>query len=114
MMYERIQWAQPRCNSTVLNGDVWFAEPYPGPTAVVPRRYQIWIQRERAIYEGGRTARVTVGQAAAEPAIPFMKSRRRITSPKGSGVRRLLLKGTRLQQGFTTGGMGSDRHFAWQ
>ena len=43
-----------------------------------------------------------------------MKSRRRIASPKGSGVRRLLLTGTRLQQGFTTGGMGSDHHFAWQ
>src|SRR6516225_10711136 len=43
-----------------------------------------------------------------------MKSRRRITSPKGSGVRLLLLTETRLQQGFTTGGTGSDRYFAWR
>ena len=35
-------------------------------------------------------ARAASGQAAAEPAITFMKSRRRITSPKGSGARRLL------------------------
>src|SRR5215831_5824302 len=55
MMYERIEWAQPHCYSKVLNGNVWFAEPYLCQAAVVPRRSQIWIERERAIYEGGRT-----------------------------------------------------------
>src|SRR3974390_1283183 len=39
-----------------------------------------------------------------------MKSRRRIAFTKaGTTPNR-----TRLQQGFPTGGMGSDRHFAWQ
>src|SRR6516162_6792422 len=32
------------------------------------------------------------GHATADPAIPVMKSRRRISSPKGSGVRRLSLE----------------------
>src|SRR5262249_2859540 len=30
--------------------------------------------------------------------------------PQGLGLRRPSLSGARLQQGFTTGGMGSDRH----
>jgi hypothetical protein len=39
-----------------------------------------------------------------------MKSRRRIAFTKaGTTPNR-----TRLQQGFPIGGMGSDRHFAWQ
>src|SRR5262249_26018193 len=55
-------------------------------------------------------ARTASGQAAADPAITLMKSRRRIAFTKaGTTPNR-----TRLQQGFPTGGMGSDRHFAWQ
>src|ERR1700751_2917997 len=38
-------------------------------------------------------ARAATGHAVAEPTIPLMKSRRRIASPEGSGVRRLLLTG---------------------
>jgi hypothetical protein len=40
--------------------------------------------------------------------------RRRIASPKGSGVRRPSFTGTQLQQGFTTDEMGSDDQFALQ
>jgi hypothetical protein len=58
----------------------------------------------------GCCARATSGHAVVEPAIPFMKSRRRIAFPKaGTSLIR-----TRLQQGFAERGMGSDRHFAWQ
>jgi hypothetical protein len=39
-----------------------------------------------------------------------MKSRRRIAFTKAGTTP----NGTRLQQGFTIGGMGSERHFAWQ
>ena len=42
----------------------------------------------------------------AEQATTLMKSRRHVASPKGSGVRRLLLTAMRLQQGFVTDGMG--------
>ena len=55
-------------------------------------------------------ARAVSGHAAADPTITLMKSRRRIAFTKaGTTPNR-----TRLQQGFTTGGMGSDHHFAWQ
>jgi hypothetical protein len=58
----------------------------------------------------GCCARVISGHEAADPAITFMKSRRRIAFTKaGTTPNR-----TRLQQGFPIGGMGSDRHFAWQ
>ena len=40
-----------------------------------------------------------------------MKSRRRIACPKGPG---LCDAPKRLQQGFSTGEMGSERRFAWQ
>ena len=43
-----------------------------------------------------------------------MKSRRRIAFAQGLGLRRLRLTMMQLQQGFATGGMGSDHHFAWQ
>src|SRR5262249_5192812 len=59
-------------------------------------------------------ARATSGQAVAEPTIPLMKSRRRIAFAQGLGLRRLRLTMMQLQQGFATGGMGSDYHFAWQ
>jgi hypothetical protein len=51
------------------------------------------------------------GQAAAELATTLMKSRRRIASPKGSRGASTIAHGTRLQQGFATGGMGSDPSF---
>jgi hypothetical protein len=51
------------------------------------------------------------GQAAAELATTLMKSRRRIASPKGSRSASTIAYGTRLQQGFATGGMGSDPSF---
>src|SRR5262249_24760450 len=55
-------------------------------------------------------ARALSGQTVAVPAIPLMKSRRRIAFTKaGTTPNR-----TRLQQGFATGGMGSDHHFARQ
>src|SRR6516164_2857625 len=54
-------------------------------------------------------ARAASGQATADPTIPLMKSRRRIACP---GLRTTPTMG--LQQEFATGGMGSDRHFAWQ
>jgi hypothetical protein len=58
----------------------------------------------------GCCALAVSGQAAADPAITLMKSRRRIALPEaGTTPNR-----TRLQQGFPTGGMGSDPHFAWQ
>src|SRR6516225_9922202 len=46
------------------------------------------------------------GQAAGDPTITLMKSRRRIAFTKA----RTTPNRTRLQQGFTPGGMGSDRH----
>src|SRR5215468_3073096 len=45
-----------------------------------------------------------------DPAIALMKSRRRIAFPEAQDH----ANNDRLQQGFTIGGMGSDRHFAWQ
>src|SRR6516225_7753302 len=59
----------------------------------------------------GCCARAKSGQATAEPTIPVTKSRRRIAYPKAQDHADFQ-KG--LQQGFTTGGIGSDRHFAWQ
>src|SRR6516225_6033877 len=56
----------------------------------------------------GCCARAKSGQATAEPAIPLMKSRRRIACPKAQDHADFQ-KG--LQQGFTTGGIGSDRQF---
>src|SRR6516225_3337087 len=56
------------------------------------------------------TARATSGHVAVAPPSTVMKSRRRIAFTKaGTTPNR-----TRLQQGFPTGGMGSDRNFAWQ
>jgi hypothetical protein len=55
-------------------------------------------------------ARVVSGHEAADPAITVMKSRRRIAFTKAGTTPNM----TRLQQGFATGGMGSDRHFARQ
>jgi hypothetical protein len=55
-------------------------------------------------------ARAASGQTAADQAITLMKSRRRIAFTKAGTTP----SGMRLQQGFPTGGMGSDRHFAWQ
>ena len=51
------------------------------------------------------------GQATADPAIPLMKSRRRIAFPKAL-LRRRWFATRRLQQGFTTGGMGFSAQFA--
>jgi hypothetical protein len=52
-------------------------------------------------------ARADRPRRRANLAIVLMKSRRRIAfPPDGSGVRRLSLTGTRLQQGFATGEMG--------
>src|SRR5215831_7474964 len=56
----------------------------------------------------GCCARATSGHVAVAPPSTVMNSRRRIALPKaGTTPNR-----TRLQQGFMTGGMGSDRHFA--
>jgi len=52
------------------------------------------------------------GYAAA--VIPSIKVRRRIAATKAQSLCGLCFGMTQLQQGFTTGGMGSDRHFAWQ
>jgi hypothetical protein len=54
--------------------------------------------------------RAASGHAAADTAITLMKSRRRIAFPKAGTTP---IK-TRLQQGFATGEMGFDCHFAWQ
>jgi hypothetical protein len=43
-----------------------------------------------------------------------MKVRRRIAAPKAQGLCGPCYGLTQLQQGFTTGGMGSNRHFAQQ
>jgi hypothetical protein len=51
----------------------------------------------------GCCARAASGQAAAEPTIPLMQSRRRIAFPKAGTTPTI----KELQQGFTTGGMGS-------
>ena len=58
-------------------------------------------------------ARAASGHTTADPAITLMKSRRRIAAPKAQGLCGLCF-GMRLQQGFTTGGMGCARHLAWQ
>src|SRR5215472_5005151 len=57
-MYKGVEWAQPRCNSEVLDGTVWFAEPYPRPTAVRPCRCQIRIEHKRTIDGGDSTFEV--------------------------------------------------------
>src|SRR6516165_7064296 len=58
----------------------------------------------------GCCARASSGHEVADPAITLMKSRRRIAFTKaGTTPNR-----TRLQQGFTTGGMGSEHHFVRQ
>src|SRR5215467_12830371 len=54
------------------------------------------------------------GHEAADPAINLMKSRRRIAAPKAQSLCGLCFGTTQLQQGFPPGGMGFDRHFAWQ
>jgi hypothetical protein len=59
-------------------------------------------------------ARAASGQAAADPVITLMKSRRRIAAPKAQSLCGLCFGTTQLQQGFMTGGIGSDRHVAWQ
>jgi hypothetical protein len=60
------------------------------------------------------SARATSGHATPKAAIPSMKARRRIAAPKAQGLCGSRYGLTRLQQGFATGGMGSDRHFAQQ
>jgi hypothetical protein len=55
-----------------------------------------------------------IGHAAAAPPIALMKLRRRIAAPEAQGLCGLRYGMTQLQQGFTTGGMGSDSYFAWQ
>jgi hypothetical protein len=55
-------------------------------------------------------ARAASSQAAADPAITVMKSRRRIALPKAGTTPTW----TQLQQGFAAAGMGSARYFAWQ
>ena len=59
-------------------------------------------------------ARAASGQAMADPAITLMRSRRRIAPAKGLRSAPTIAYGMRLHQGFAIGGMGSDRHFAWQ
>jgi hypothetical protein len=59
-------------------------------------------------------ARTTSGQAAADPAITLMKSRRRIARSQGLGLRQPSLSGTRLQQGFAISEMGFSDQFAQQ
>jgi hypothetical protein len=54
------------------------------------------------------------GHETADPAINLMKSRRRIAAPKAQSLCGLCFGTTQLQQGFPPGGMGFDRHFAWQ
>jgi hypothetical protein len=54
------------------------------------------------------------GQVAADTAITLIKSRRRIASPQQLRSAPTIAYRMQLQQGFTIGGMGSDRHFAWQ
>lgn len=56
-----------------------------------------------AVSRSPRCASTPSGHTIAEPAIPLVRSRRRIASPKGSGLRRLAMQ---LQQSFATGGMG--------
>src|SRR6516162_5250552 len=66
----------------------------------------LWPKKPMVGSFAGCCARAASGQAAADPAIALMKSRRRIALPEaGTTPRR-----KRLQQGFTTGGMGSDGH----
>jgi hypothetical protein len=56
-------------------------------------------------------ARAANGDAAAKTVIPPMKAHRRIAAPEAQGYAPLCF-GVRLQQGFRTGGMGSQTHFA--
>jgi hypothetical protein len=58
----------------------------------------------------GCCARAASDHATDELAAALIKSRRRIAFTKAGTT----LNSTRLQQGFPTGGMGADRHFAWQ
>src|SRR6516165_2842844 len=75
------------------------------------RGYQVKIKvLQHAAFALGCCARAANGQILAEPATTLMKSRRRIAFTKAGTTP----NGTRLQQGFPTGGMGSDRQFAWQ
>src|SRR5262249_1648780 len=59
-------------------------------------------------------ARAACGHATPKAVIPSMKARRRIAAPKAQGLCGPCYGVSQLQQGFTTGGMGSDRHFAQQ
>src|SRR5262249_44416657 len=59
-------------------------------------------------------ARAASGHATPKAAIPSMKVRRRIAAPKAQGLCGPCYGLTQLQQGFTTGGMGSNSHFAQQ
>src|SRR5262249_41692888 len=62
----------------------------------------------------GCCARAASDQAMADPAIPLMRSRRRIAFLQGPGLRRLSLTRTRLQQGFATDEMWFRGQFAQQ
>ena len=69
------------------------------------------ITEKKALAVTGCCALTANGQAVAEATIPLMKSRRHIAFPEAWDHAKLH---RRLQQEFATGGMGSDRHFAWQ
>ena len=75
------------------------------PGLIALREYQAsWLMHDIAAGGVLATMLVPVGIAYAVALPP----------PRAQECADFCLQGTRLQQGFTTGGMGSDRHFAWQ
>src|SRR5499427_9006707 len=94
---------QPNCCSACTNAasQAW------------PCSASVFISTPMRRIRSGCCARAGSGNAAADPAIPWMKSRRRIAAPRLRAVRTCFGM-SQLQQGITTGGMGSECHFAQQ
>ena len=80
----QIKWAQAHSACEVLDGRVRFAEVYPRPAAVIPRRCQIWVERQRLIDEGGaivevaddKEKRAPLAESAPASSLPNSTARR--------------------------------------
>src|SRR6516225_4859930 len=93
---------QPNCCSACTNAasQAW------------PCSASVFISTPIRRIRSGRCARAASG-IAVEITIPVMKSRRRIAAPRLRAVRTCFGM-SQLQQGITTGGIGTDAHFARQ